>query len=118
MSTIDDFLKNFDCKEFHNIDYMTDIGIKINDCLISALSHYTIGEIREVIEFDDSKHYVFRLDGGDNGNGNWGKYLEDLRKVVVELEEKFEKSWIVEMKNDCADDVHYVFVGVKNEVFK
>lgn len=58
-------------------------------------------------------HYVLVLFGGLNGSGKWTNYFQTLINVFDKLDEKCEDCWLIELDNDCADDVYTAYVGVK-----
>lgn len=112
---IDDYLKKFD--EVGTIcDENSEIFTKVNDCLTSILSPYVIEDIRKVndtIEGNENEfHYVVHIHGGDNENGNWVDYLDDLTKLFIKLENTFDSAYLISMENDCPDDVHEVLIGI------
>lgn len=61
----------------------------------------------------DGKHYVIVLWGGLNGSGNWKDYIGTFAKVFDALDEKCERCWLIELQNDCADDVYTAYIGVE-----
>lgn len=61
---------------------------------------------------------VFMLSGGLNGPGQWNEYLETLAQFTVDLIDKLRLTygevadvWLVDLKNDCADDIFYPVFG-------
>lgn len=58
-------------------------------------------------------HYVIVLFGGLNGCGKWKNYFQTLINVFDKLDEKCEDCWLIELDNDCADDVYTAYVGLK-----
>lgn len=63
-------------------------------------------------ETDPSIFYV-TISGGMNGNGKWSNYLTILHDLFIKLESVFEDAWVIEVWNDCLDDVFYVRVGIR-----
>lgn len=56
----------------------------------------------------DCGHYIATLHGGCNGGGSikrWITYLAIIKKLVKKLLEKFGDVWLLDLKNDCLDDV-------------
>lgn len=51
------------------------------------------------------------LSGGLNGWGEWDKYFKDLSKIVKKVNEEY-RMWLIEMDNDCLDDLFYGTFGV------
>lgn len=57
-------------------------------------------------------HYVIVLFGGLNGSGKWTNYFQTLINVFDKLDEKCEDCWLIELDNDCADDVYTAYIGL------
>lgn len=66
---------------------------------------------------ETEEHLSIHLSGGKNGCGEWNKYLVDLLSFINRLTDKdiggFKKVWLISLKNDCADDVFDVYIGVR-----
>ena len=62
-----------------------------------------------VVSVRDGNHYVAFVCGGNNGRSDWATYLDCLKAIVNALP----RAWIVEIDNDCCDDVHYALVGFR-----
>lgn len=60
-----------------------------------------------VVSVRDGDHYIAFVFGGNNGDSNWAAYFESLGRVV----KKFRHAWLIELENDCCDDVHYALIG-------
>lgn len=63
---------------------------------------------------------VFMLSGGLNGPGQWNEYLETLAQFTVDLIDKLRVTygedadvWLIDLKNDCADDIFYPVFGFR-----
>lgn len=63
---------------------------------------------------------VFMLSGGLNGPGQWNEYLETLAQFTIELIDSLQVTygkdadvWLVDLKNDCADDIFYPVFGFR-----
>lgn len=54
---------------------------------------------------------VIEISGGLNGWGEWDKYFKDLSKVVKKVNEEY-RMWLIDMENDCLDDLFYARFGV------
>ena len=69
-----------------------------------------------VAKVEKSEHLVIHLYGGKNGSGQWNEYLVDLLSTFNKLKEgsigAFKRVWLISLKNDCADDVFDVYIGV------
>ena len=70
-----------------------------------------------VAKVEGSEHFVIHLYGGKNGSGQWNEYLVDLLSFINKLKEEsigaFKRVWLISLKNDCADDVFDVYIGVR-----
>lgn len=60
---------------------------------------------------EDDKYYIACYYGGLNGPGEWVNYLSDIKKLI----EKLNSAWIIDLKNDCIDDVFYLTIGFRKE---
>lgn len=70
-----------------------------------------------VAKVEEAEHLVIHLYGGKNGSGKWNEYLVDLLSTFNKLTDEsigaFKKVWLISLKNDCADDVFDVYIGVR-----
>lgn len=70
-----------------------------------------------VAKVEESEHFVIHLYGGKNGSGQWNEYLVDLLSTFNKLKDEnigsFKEVWLISLKNDCADDVFDVYIGVR-----
>lgn len=70
-----------------------------------------------VAKVEGSEHLVIHLYGGKNGSGQWNEYLVDLLSTINKLTNEsigaFKRVWLISLKNDCADDVFDVYIGVR-----
>lgn len=55
----------------------------------------------------ESGHYVAYIYGGENGPGNWVDYSKYLNDLFISVPE----SWIIDLINDCPDDVWTLRLG-------
>lgn len=62
-----------------------------------------------VVSVRDGDHYIAFISGGNNGHSNWRAYFESLMMILEECKD----AWIIELDNDCCDDVHYALVGFR-----
>jgi len=53
----------------------------------------------------DKPHYIVKLHGGRNGDGNWTRYLSDMNLIFLKLKEIFNRVYLLTWENDCPDDV-------------
>ena len=63
--------------------------------------------------YDKDFHYVLQLTGGNNGIPDWPGYLRDILTFIVRAGEHH-KAWLIELKNDCPDDVVDVYIGLRD----
>lgn len=54
-------------------------------------------------------HYIAFICGGNNGRSDWVTYFRCFEDIVKS--DKLEHAWLVEIKNDCCDDIHYALIG-------
>lgn len=60
-------------------------------------------------------HDVITIYGGLNGHGDILYYLDQVERIVCELQGYCKKVWLVSWTNDCPDDVWYLNLGVSHE---
>lgn len=61
---------------------------------------------------DHDNYVVAEFYGGINGLGNWANYLTAITEVVTILNSDY-KCWLVDLHNDCLDDVFYLKLGIQ-----
>lgn len=66
-------------------------------------------DLLDIAQVNNSKRYIAVLCGGLNGSGNWVDYFKDLERL---LKEYTGKAWVVDIENDCADDIFYVNLAI------
>ena len=59
---------------------------------------------------DKGDHAIITIDGGFNGSGDWPLYLLQITRIVQEL-----NAWVIELINDCLDDVWTLRIGVDKD---
>ncbi|WQJ53377.1 MAG: hypothetical protein [Wendovervirus sonii] len=67
-------------------------------------------EVLSVVEVNDGEYYLGFYAGGLNGGGpsnKWCLYLDEMKKILG----SFEHSWIIDLVNDCCDDIWYLTIG-------
>lgn len=89
---------------------------KKTDPTLSTLSLYG-GEEEKPFYKDEYGTMVVDLSGGWNGNGTWDTYFGALKEFIERLAKKEVDAWLIEMENDCPDDVFTASVGL-NETKK
>ena len=57
----------------------------------------------------DGLYYIAFYVGGLNGCGKWSSYLKDINKLI----ENISGSWVIDLNNDCCDDVFNLAVGFR-----
>ena len=60
-----------------------------------------------VVSVRDGDHYIAFVSGGNNGHSNWTGYLKCLSTIIGACKH----AWLIEVENDCCDDVHYALIG-------
>lgn len=70
-------------------------------------------EFNSVEEKED--HDVITIYGGLNGHGDILYYLDQIERIVCELQGYCKDVWLVSWTNDCLDDVWYLKLGVSHE---
>ena len=53
-------------------------------------------------------HFLVTVCGGNNGHHNWPQYLRNAALLM-----EGHDWWLVNIINDCPDDVHDITIGVK-----
>ena len=56
---------------------------------------------------------ILKVCGGKNGCGHWTEYLSDIRTLFQAFDNRYTKSWLVDIDNDCPDDVFYMTMCVR-----
>ena len=100
---------------------------KIEKCLVGTEDDkFKLEYVAEVIEDEtgaslpneyEDRRYIALITAGKNGGGDWTNYLLDAYNIFVDLTNPrvggFEKAYLVKWENDCADDVSYLYIGLK-----
>lgn len=100
---------------------------RIEKCLVGTEDNkFKLEYVAEVIEDEtgaslpneyEDHRYIALITAGKNGDGDWVDYLIDAHNIFVDLTDKdvggFEKAYLVKWENDCADDVSYLYLGLK-----
>lgn len=71
--------------------------------------------VSEGVYYDKNGVIIVALGGGLNGSGDWKEYFNGLTAVLNAIEElpEVEFTYIVDIINDCPDDVFYSRIAVK-----
>ncbi len=64
---------------------------------------------------DDYGTMTITLCGGLNGNGEWENYFSDLSNITKLVKDKKYDFWLIDLHNDCVDDIFYATFGVKEK---
>ena len=112
MENIDKFLEKYE-EVGVPCGVVSPIYLKMKKCLNKCSDKYTLIAIREVSKENFETHYVIQLSSGNNKNARWLDYLLNLHELFLEIESDFGDNWLIELQNDCVDDVHYVYIGIK-----
>lgn len=100
---------------------------KIEKCLVGTEDDkFKLEYVAEVIEDEtgaslpneyEDRRYIALLTAGKNGDGDWIDYLIDAHNIFADLTDPdvggFNKAYLVKWENDCADDVSYLYIGLK-----
>lgn len=94
-------------------------GFEENKFRADSFSEVIKDEMGETIpnEYQDT-HYIIEISAGKNGPGDWIEYLADMISIMNKLKKFFDEVYLIDWKNDCADDVSYARVAVGNEIEK
>lgn len=60
-------------------------------------------------------HDVITIHGGLNGRGDILYYLDQVKRIVCELQKRYKDVWLVSWTNDCLDDVWHLKLGISYE---
>ena len=100
---------------------------RIEKCLVGTEDNkFKLEYVAEVIEDEtgaslpneyEDRRYIALITAGRNGDGDWIDYLIDAHNIFADLTDPdvgaFEKAYLVKWENDCADDVSYLYIGLK-----
>lgn len=100
---------------------------KIEKCLVGTEDDkFKLEYVAEVIEDEtgaslpneyEDRRYIALLTAGKNGDGDWIDYLIDAHNIFADLTDPdvggFNKAYLVKWENDCADDISYLYIGLK-----
>lgn len=95
-----------------------DIERIVTDCQLQPDEHLRQDSLSMMGLFTYDGRYIVQLTGGTNGSPDERKilaYLALVRKFCKKMldENVAERIWLIDWKNDCADDVWYVRLGFK-----
>ncbi|MCQ2300356.1 MAG: hypothetical protein MJZ81_09565 [Bacteroidales bacterium] len=67
---------------------------------------------------DAGNHLVVGIAGGMNGPGLWQDYLKTATMLFDAFDtegrqEGGRSAWLIQIENDCADDVYYLVIGIR-----
>lgn len=61
----------------------------------------------------NTDYLILWIAGGKNGPGEWHEYLEDMTMLFGNFAKSGYHAYLLDMDNDCADDVFYANIAVK-----
>ena len=95
--------------------------MSICNSLNLQFSNIGISDIKlmDVADFEEEyvsykTYYILDFYGGLNGGGKFLFYLQDVEVLVKALMCFFDRVWLINWSNDCADDVFDLQIGVAN----
>lgn len=104
-----EIIKEFSETEIPNVYGETWIKSEEGEKMIQELLTGTL-KITEVAKVEGEDYYIAKLHGGKNGGGVWNDYLKEILETFKNIH-----WWMIELKNDCPDDVFYMTIGVKTK---
>lgn len=100
-------VKEFSETEIPNVYGETWIKSEEGEKIIQRLLKGTL-KITEIAKVEGEDYYIAKLHGGKNGGGVWNDYLKEILETFKNVH-----WWMIELKNDCLDDVFDMTIGVK-----
>lgn len=84
----------------------------IQTYIIGWIDSLRLEKIR-VISVEEQKegHWIATIYGGFNGNGSWNLYIRQIEMILDSLQ----GSWIIDLNNDCLDDLWTLRLGFRLE---
>jgi len=80
---------------------------EVNNEKVNLSPNYT-----KILE-DKNSYVIAEISGGLNGYGKWEDYFEVLSKFCKEARENYGlKIWLIELNDDCLDDIFYAKLGI------
>jgi len=65
-------------------------------------------------DYDTKSDYLLlNIAGGKNGSGKWEEYFEDLSSLFLNFSKAGYRAYLINLRNDCADDVFDAVFGIK-----
>lgn len=102
---------NFSDGEYISLNYQ-EVESKVKQLLEQVNDGTTKLQFLELSK-DKYNTDVLKIWGGLNGSGDWSNYFLNLFNFLDLLERDYEV-WLIGIKNDCADDVFDVKLGIRN----
>lgn len=102
-----EIIKEFSETEIPNRYGETWIKSEEGEKMIESLLKGTL-KISEVAKVEGEDYYIAKLHGGKNGSGVWNDYLREILESFKSVH-----WWMIELKNDCLDDVFDMTIGVR-----
>lgn len=91
-------------------------GNKVNSSGFHGNSNISLEYVSRIDpDCEETKpHYIAHVHGGLNGPGHWDKYLKDLARLILMMNDNiFDHAYVCEIDNDCADDVFTARIGFR-----
>ena len=103
-----------------NATIRPDIKRIIEECQLQPDEHLRQDSLSLMNLFSTDGHFIVELSGGTNGSPDERKilaYLAVVRKFCKKMldENVAERIWLIDWKNDCADDVWYARLAFKTK---
>jgi len=83
---------------------------KLYSLFVKSLDSYKLNGTKlkfGELDFSRDSHAIVEVFGGENGAGSWVNYFEQLKILTEVFEEQFERVILIDLFNDCLDDVFY-----------
>lgn len=80
---------------------------------VTAVDHHYSFQDARAVQGSGGVHYVVQLYGGNNGHSDWVRYFDNLKNLMEHFINDGYHAWCIQLKNDCPDDVHDVFIGLE-----
>lgn len=88
----------------------------VNYIEATAVEHHYSFQDARAVQGSGGEYYVVQLYGGNNGHLDWVSYFGNLKNLMEHFINDGYSAWCIQLKNDCPDDVHDVFIGLELDV--
>lgn len=88
---------------------------RLSNPFISKMKLYSMAIANTNNDANDrhDTYYIASIFGGLNGSGKWTNYLKDIQRLLEQLDNGNFHVWLIELNNDCSDDVFTLHLGLK-----